>query len=318
MKIFITGIAGTLGSSLAELFVKKGFEVVGNDVVRLEEAWKLKDVADRVKYLWKSSWDLCEGDLDGVDIVFDCSIEFADRPMGTSSPTHALVGNLMPCLRLLEAVRRLSRRPTIIYPSSFNVFYGHPPGTTFTEETPLLPSNLYGATKACAELIYQSYRRAYGIPVIVTRVGSAFGPKGRLDELPHKLIYHCLTGRDFHLRSPQAKRLWTYSEDVLDFYSKLVERISEFVGETLHCAGNRGDEIVTNIELANRVKRLTESNIRIIEEGYEPGELVDGKPIDFRVDSTRTREKLGWAPRHTLDEGLRKTIGWFRRWLGSQ
>ncbi len=316
MRAFISGIAGTLGSSLAELLLNKGFKVKGNDIQRLEEAWKLKDVIGRIEYLWKSSWDLDVNDLKDVDVVFDCSIAFADRPMGSSSPAHVLIGNLMPPLRLLEVVRRLERKPVVVYASSFNSLYGHPPGTVFTEKTPPLPSNLYGATKACAELIYQSYHKAYGIPIIITRVGSAFGSKGRIDELPHKLIYYCLKGRDFYLRSPQAKRLWTYSEDVLDFYSKLIERVDDFIGEVLHCAGNRGDEIVTNLELANRIKRLTGSDIRIIEGEYEPGELVNGKPIDFGIDSTYTRKRLGWNPKHSLNEGLRKTINWFRGWLG--
>lgn len=312
MRVFIAGIAGVLGSNLARLCLDLGYEVRGNDIVRKEEAWRLAEIMDEIEYLWKSSWDLCRHDLKGVDVVIDCAIGFADRPMGLASPQHVMIGNLMPALRLLEAVRRLKPMPYVIYPSSFNALYGHRPGHTFTESTPPKPSSLYGWTKASAELLYYNYYRCYNVPVIITRVGSAFGPKMRSDELPARLIIHALKGRDFSLRSPMAKRLWCYAKDVLRFYERLFQKMWECVGLTLHCAGNRGDEIITNLELAERIKRLTGSDFEIYEAEYEPGEMVDGKPIDFSIDSSFTRQLLNWEPKYSIEEGLKETIDWFK------
>jgi len=312
VQIFITGIAGVLGSSLAKLCVERGWKVRGNDIMRREEAWRLGEVIDEIEYIWKSSWDISSEDLRGAEVVIDCAIGFADRPMGIGSPQHVLIANLMPALRLLEIVSKLKEKPIVIYPSSFNALYGNLPGTTFTEDTAPRPSSLYGFTKASAELLYYTYYRCYNVPVIITRVGSAFGPKMRSDELVAKLIIHALKGRDFFLRSPNAKRIWCYSKDVMEFYLKLLEKPWEYVGLTLHCAGNRGDEIITNLELANRIKKITNSDFEIYEAEYEPGEIIDDRPIDFCIDSSRTRELLKWYPKYSIEEGLRETVDWFR------
>lgn len=314
MKAVVTGAAGVLGSSLCELLVKRGYRVVAVDIVRVEEAWRLRDVIDRVEYVWKSEVDITADDIRGASVVFDCAIGFPDRPFGTSSPRHTLIGNLLPPLSLLEATRYLGEKPVLIYPSSFNAVYGY---KHITEGCMPNPTSLYGATKGCAELLYLAYHRAYSIPVVVTRVGSAFGPKGRSDELPHKLIIYALKNRGFYLKSPRAKRLWCYSRDVLRFYEKLLDFIEKepriVVGRILHCAGNKGDRVVTNLELAEIVKKLTGSTMKIIEGEYEPGELVNGEPVSFTFDSSYTRKLLNWEPAYTLEEGLRETIEWFKK-----
>lgn len=312
LKIFICGINGVLGSNLARTFLEEGFDITGNDITRIDEAWKLEGIKDQINYLWKSSIDLKPEDIDGSDILFDCALEFADRPMGISSPIHTVLGNLLPPISVLESIRRLKKKPVAIYPSSFNVFYGLKP-QTLKESTPPITSSVYGWSKMAAEQLYYCYCKAYEIPIIITRVGSAYGPKMRSDELVARLIIYCLKNKDFYMRSPEAKRLWCFGEDVIDFYKKLVEKGPEnFVGEILHCSSNKGDEIVTNLELADKIKRITRSNIKIINGEYEPGETVDGKPIDFTVDSTYSKVRVGWEPKHALNEGLVKTVSWFK------
>lgn len=304
MRVWVCGIAGVLGSSLANTLSKEGYEVLGNDVVRREEAWRLEV---EVPYLWKSTWDLTRKDLEGVDVVVDASIGFADRPFGDSSPLTTLWSNVMPIARLLEVVRRMEKKPVVVYPSSFNALYGH---RLIKESCLPSPTNLYGATKGIAELLCLTYLRAYEVPVIISRVGSAFGPKGRSDELPQRLIIFALKGKKFVLRSPYAKRLWTYSKDVMEFYLRLLERLDECVGKVLHCAGNKYDEIITNVELAERIKRFLPLEYELGE--YEPGE----KGIDFKVDCSYTRELLGWKPKYSIGEGLKETIIWFESNLG--
>jgi nucleoside-diphosphate-sugar epimerase len=311
LKIFISGIGGVLGSTLARSFLSIGWEVSGNDKLRIEEAWKLEGIKKDIKYLWKSSTDLETEDIEGNDVLIDCALESADRPFGISSPTQTLLGNLLPPLRVLETIKKCKNKPVAIYPSSFNVFYGHNPDKIINEETPPLTSTVYGLTKASAEHLYMVYNKAYDMPTIVTRVGSAFGPKMRSDELIGRLIIYCIKNKDFYLRSPQAKRLWCYAEDIVEFYKSLARHPDNFIGKVLHCAGNKDDEILANIEIAERVKNLTGSDIKIIEGIYDAGEMINGKPIDFKVDSSRTKKLVGWYPKHSVDDGLTKTIDWF-------
>jgi nucleoside-diphosphate-sugar epimerase len=312
VKALIAGGAGVLGSSLSWLLLKKGYQVTVMDIVRREEAWRLADleVLGDVNYVWKNVADVTADDVKGYDLVIDCAIGYADRPMGISSPTSVMLGNLLPPLRLLEALRQVDFKGYAIYPSSFNALYGHRSGAIFSEFTPPLPNNVYGWTKGAAELLYHSYRRQYGLRTLVTRVGSAFGPRGRSDELPHRLIIYGLLGKRFTLRSPYAKRVWTYAEDVIGFYDRLLERLDDVYESgvfTLHLVGNKGDEVTTNVELAKRVKKYVPS-LDWVEGEYEPGE----RDVDFTYDSTLTRTLLKWSPQFSLDEGIERTVAWFK------
>ncbi len=318
MKVLITGGAGVLGSNLSMMMLKRGYDVTVMDIVRPEEAWRLEEIIDSLNYLWKSTLDISREDVKNFDIVIDCAIGSADRPFGTSSPEHSAYGNVFPALHLLEAVKKIQNRqnPVIIYPSSFNALYGHG-SKAYNEDFLPNPISLYGWTKASTELLYMAYHKSYDIPVIITRTASAYGPKGRSDELPHKLIIYALKrNQKFYLRSPLATRLWTYAKDIMNFYDKLLDLLEKdpevIYGKTLHCAGNKKNEIIKNVELANKIKHLTNSDMEIIMGEYEPGETIGGTPLTFNVDNSYTQSILRWKPSYTIDDGLKETIEWFK------
>lgn len=320
MKILITGGAGVLGSSLTGLFLNLGHEVSVIDITRREEAWRLFETSASINsfnYVWKSEQDISRSDLEGYDLVFDCAIGFADRPFGMESPLNTTLSNIIPSLMILEGARKLERRPVIVYPSSFNALYGLGRHVTINEEMPPVPTSIYGWTKATAELLYRTYFTAYNVPTVITRTSSTFGPKGRSDELPHKLMLYILNNRkSFPLRSPKAQRLWTYSEDVLSFYKAFINKLEDkrdiFLGKVLHLGGNRNDMILKNLDFASMISRILGSNISIEEKEYEPGEIIDGDPVSFKFSAEETRKLLKWKPQWPLEDLLRKTIEWFK------
>ncbi|MEM3271764.1 MAG: NAD(P)-dependent oxidoreductase [Thermoplasmatales archaeon] len=312
MKIWITGIAGVLGSALANMFVQKGEEVYGNDIIRPEEAWRLRDLGifNEVKYNWKSTTDLTAQDFIGVDYIIDCGLAVPDRDFGINNPFYTVYGNILPSLHLLELLRKIGiNRPKLIYPSSFNSLYGYGK-MTYSDIMLSNPNSIYGWTKGSIENLVLTYHRAYNIPAIVTRVGSAYGPRMRSTELIGKLIIYALLNKKFTLYSPKSKRLWTYSEDVIKFYETLIYKTDfyEYDGTILHCAGNKNNEIVSNIALANMIKTLVNPKLQIIESNYEPGELIDGQPIEFDIEYSA----FNWQPEYELSDGLKKTIYWFK------
>ena len=311
MKVLVVGAAGVVGSALTERFLRMGMVVNCLDVCRLDEAWRLNAVRDQVRYLWKASNDLLRDDLRGVDVIIDAGLGVADRPLGNNSPAYTVMANIYPPLRILDTVSRMNREemPAVIYPSSFNTLYGHPQGSRYSAEMLPSPSSVYGWTKAAAELLCMTYHRAHGVPCIVTRVGSGYGARMRSDELPARLILNVLKGRDILLRSPEAKRLWTYGEDIIDFYEKLVGDAKQYVGQTLHCAGNADNQIVTNNQLAQLVAEIGGRKDAVITPGpYEAGEMVDGRPVSFEIEGHSPL----WKPKFTLREGMTRTLGWFR------
>ena len=309
MRILVTGAAGVIGSALCDRFSGDGYAVRGVDICRLDEAWRLAGSRDRIDYRWKATNDLVRDDLAGVDVVIDCGLGVADRPFGEASPAYTASSNVLPPLRLLEVASRMapSEAPTLVYPSSFNTLYGHPAGTRYTADMQPLPSSPYGWTKAAVELLYASYHRSHGVKCVITRVGSGYGARMRSDEFPARLMLNSLRGRAVTVRSPGAKRLWTYGEDVVGFYARLVESAGEYAGRTLHCAGNADGRIVDNMELAHMVRGISGRDMDIEPGEYEPGEIVGGKPISFDVE----RDAPLWSPRFTLKDGMRRTFSWF-------
>ncbi len=316
MKVLITGGAGTLGSTLACSLLEKGYKVDILDVVRPEEAWRLSDCNYTPGYYWQSELDITSSIVEKYDVIIDAAIASADRPFAIESPLHAAFGNVFPSLRLLEAIRRSRIKPIAIYPSSFNALYGHQ-NAVYSEETLPDPASVYGWTKASAELLYRAYSRAYGIKTIIIRTSSTYGPKGRSDEFPHKIILYALKKKEkFIVKSPRAKRLWTYVGDVIDFYNILLEKLNNVINNNLmvlHLAGNKGDIIHENIEFAKIILKIIGSDMELVEGPYEPGELINGMPIEFKHESKRTRALLNWKPRYSVEEGLKHTIEWFSK-----
>lgn len=315
MRLLITGGGGVLGSALACNLIEQGYKVDVMDVVRPEEAWRLAECIHELGYYWRSEIDITSFIVEKYDVVVDAAIASADRPFAVESPVHAALGNVLPSLQLLESVRKARRKPVVVYPSSFNSLYGNI-NTIYREDLLPDPASVYGWTKASVELLYRAYSRAYGLKTIIVRTSSTYGPKGRSDEFPHKVILHALNGKkEFVVRSPRARRLWTYIGDVVNFYNIFFDKIYNILDVddtvTLHLAGNKGDVIHENIDLAKIILKIMRSDMKLVEGSYEPGELVRGKPISFRHDSTWTRRLLNWEPVYSVEEGLSNTIKWF-------
>ena len=184
------------------MFLKLGIDVSVSDITRVDECLRLSEleIMDQVEYIWRASQDLSPADLNGLDLIVDCAIGFPDRPFGTASPRTAISANIEPAVGLLESLRKLTSPPPVIYPSSFNALYGT--RGLYDEDTPVNPTSIYGWTKAAVEQLYRTYHHSFGIPVIITRVGSSYGEMMRTDELIAKLIISNLQNREFSLRSP--------------------------------------------------------------------------------------------------------------------
>ena len=87
-----------------------GMTVSCLDVCRIDEAWRLNDVRDRVGYLWKASNDLRRDDVRGIDVIVDAGLGVADRPLGNTSPSYTVTANIHPSFRILDVVSRMDRK----------------------------------------------------------------------------------------------------------------------------------------------------------------------------------------------------------------
>ena len=196
MKIFITGLAGFLGSHLAHRLLENGHEVMGIDLVHPNSAWRLADIRGKLEYIWASAED-CEGLIPHCDAIVHCSA-VTDVGLSSRSPRYATHVNVDHTAHLMETAYRHGKRVIII---STHSVYGRPmkPDSVMTEDTVCQPSNFYGASKYAEELLAMSYARQHGLPVTALRMTLMYGPKEREGALVSMFIKRCLNGEPIML-----------------------------------------------------------------------------------------------------------------------
>jgi len=220
MKILVTGVAGAIGSHVAEALLDRGDDVVGVDSLDpyYDPVIKLLNLADvKARGGGVVIADINEMDFtrfgDDVEVIF----HFAAQPgiaAGTSFQ-HYVRNNINATHALLEYARKLPHLKTLIYISTSSVYGKSARGS---EETVPRPTSPYGVTKLSAEQLALSYFRSYHLPVVVLRLFSVFGPRERPEKLYHKLAHSILTGQQFtlHEGSEHHLRSFTYVGDVVE------------------------------------------------------------------------------------------------------
>ncbi|MEM0257234.1 MAG: NAD(P)-dependent oxidoreductase [Saccharolobus sp.] len=302
MKVFITGILGSVGTLLEQTLKEKGFEVFGNDIK--------KDI--KRNYLWKATEDLTAEDLAPYDVIIYASEPTADRPLGNASPSFIMTRAFLPLHRVLSYfVKNVYRDLKFIYLSSFNALYGNKVISLTTRPS---PTNFYGWMKASEELLVETYKRMYPYvdnKLFITRVSSAYGPGMRLDEMIAQMIIQALTKEYVVVRSPFAKRIWTYNKNVAEYYVKFLEEIDSRDRFIYHLVGDKDfTQPLTNLEIAKWILDII---------GYKDktiglGEIEQGEEnVDFTVE-----QDPFWNPQYTFEEGIKATLDYVKNVLDHQ
>jgi CDP-glucose 4,6-dehydratase len=212
---------------------------------------------------------------------------------------------------LLEACRRSPAVKQIVVASSDKA-YGDHDKLPYDEQAPLQGRHPYDVSKSCADLIARSYADTYGLPVAITRCGNFYGG-GDLNwnRIIPGTIRSILYGERPVIRSDGSYiRDYFYVEDGAAAYALLAERLAERP-ELAGQAFNFSNEIqVTVLQLVQRLLELMDSKL-------EP-EIRDEVSNEIRhqyLSSAKARRELAWSPLFKLDDGLRRTIDWYRKFL---
>jgi CDP-glucose 4,6-dehydratase len=244
-----------------------------------------------------------------VDAVFHLA---AQTIVGIASrnPISTFETNVQGTWALLEACRRSPRVRRIVVASSDKA-YGQHDTLPYTEETPLRGRHPYDVSKSCADLIAQSYSATYSLPVAITRCGNLYGG-GDLNwsRIVPGTIRSVLRGERPIVRSDgTSRRDYLYVEDAAHACLRLAEALEsqpEVAGQAFNFGHNRP---LTVCEMVERILALcgrADLTPEIL--GAASGEI----PHQY-LDSSRARAMLGWEPRFSLDEGLKRTIAWYRQ-----
>ncbi|MGC8792997.1 MAG: dTDP-glucose 4,6-dehydratase [Bryobacteraceae bacterium] len=315
MKLLVTGGAGFIGSAFVRLVLAENRvrEIVNLD--KLTYAGNLENLApvegDPRHHFVRG--DVCDEAL--VDRIMaghrpDAVVHFAaeshvDRSIFAPSP--AFETNLRGTFVLLEAARR--HAPGLFLHVSTDEVYGSLPEPLEADENfPLRPSSPYSASKAGADLLALSYFATYRVPVIVTRASNNYGPYQFPEKLIPLMIANALEDRPLPVYGDGGNvRDWLYVEDHCRALAALLEKGRP--GEIYNIGGNCA---LPNLEVVRRILHITgkpESLIRFVADR-------PGHDRRYALSSRKIMEETGWRPQVDFQEGLRRTVCWYRENTG--
>jgi dTDP-glucose 4,6-dehydratase len=242
----------------------------------------------------------CQKISTNTDYIVNFAAEtHVDRSI--ANPKPFLSSNLIGFYNVLEACRKVHVKK-LVHISTDEV-YGSISSGSFSEQSPLNPSSPYSASKAAADMLARAWYETYKVPVLIVRCTNNFGPYQHPEKFIPKAILRSLEKTKIPLYGGGGQiRDWTYVEDFCDGISRVMDKGAP--GEVYNFSS--GNEY-TNRQVAERIIRhLKLPATSIID--------VDDRPAhDFRysISSVKTREQLGWQPRHSFDEALGRTVDWY-------
>lgn len=312
---FVTGGTGLVGGWLVQRLVESGAQVVC-----LIRDWEPQsrllagDLARQVTIVRGDVRDqaLLERALGEYEV--DTVIHLAAQTIvgiANRNPVSTLETNIAGTWALLEACRRSPRAQQIVFASSDKA-YGDQEQLPYDEATPLQGRHPYDVSKSCGDLIAQMYATTYGLPVTVTRCGNFFGG-GDLNwnRLVPGTVRSVLRGERPVIRSDgQYIRDYFYVEDGAAAYMLLAERLAAD-RRLSGSAFNFSNEVqVSVLDLVRRILELMDSDLEPDVRNETSGEIRR----QF-LSAAKARAELGWRPAFSLEDGLRRTIDWYRRFL---
>jgi nucleoside-diphosphate-sugar epimerase len=303
VRYVVTGVAGFIGSLLAEALVARGDDVVGYDSFTDYYDPRIKE--QNAEGLDVRRLDLAVDDLDfaAFDGVFHLAGQPGVRSFGGVFPLY-VDRNILASQRVFEAAARDGAR--LVFASSSSV-YGDAERYPTPEDTPPSPVSPYGITKLTCEHLARAYTRSFGLDAVVLRYFNAFGPRQRPDMAFAKVLRALAGGEPFDLYGDgQQSRGWTYVDDVVE-----ATILAMNGGSGTYNVG--GGVEASLREAIGILERLAGGSLEIREHPSVPGDQRR-----TNADTTRIRTELGWAPKVSLEDGLRAQWEWASATVGAQ
>jgi UDP-glucose 4-epimerase len=296
MRVLVTGGAGFIGSHVVDRLRRQGTAVRVLDL-RKSSYHRARDV----EHVGADLLDLraVERAVNGCDAVIHLAAA-ADVDDVARRPAEAEAVNARGTLNVLEAARRTGVR-RVVYASTIWV-YGNGSGTVDEDSAVVLPDHLYTATKLAGEMYCRAYSELYGLQCTVLRFGIPYGPRARPAGVIPIFVTKALAGEPLTIAGEGSQsRRFVYVEDLADGVVRGLERHA--IGRVYNLVG---DQSVTVRQIAQTVGEL------VGDVGVVP---TPGRTADFQgaeVCGARAAAELGWQPRTTFTEGVRRYVEWRR------
>jgi nucleoside-diphosphate-sugar epimerase len=308
MVVLVTGVAGFIGSHLAEALLAQGEQVRGVDALTpyYDVSAKLRNLDP----LWAHEGmqfvhgDLCEDDLDAlledVDVVFHLAGQPGVRRSWSAGFPAYVRANVLATQRLLEAVRRHPVQ-RFVYSSSSSV-YGNAAAYPTSERDVPQPHSPYGVTKLAGEHLCGLYAANWQVPTVSLRYFTVYGPRQRPDMGIFRFIDAALGGGDVSLYGDGSHvRDFTYVADAVRANIAAASADAP-PGTVCNIAG--GSSVTVN-EVLRLVQKHSGVPVPLVRRGEQPGDVrVTGGSTDV------ARQVLGWSPTVDLETGIAAQVAW--------
>jgi CDP-glucose 4,6-dehydratase len=311
-SVLVTGATGHIGGWLVKCLLKNK-----TDVVCLVRDWVPQ--CDLVRTGLIKQVKIVQGDLRDIELLrrtlgeYEISTVFhlaAQSIVGTANrdPEATFDTNIRGTWSLLEACRTSPLTKQIVVASTDKV-YGENEHLPYVEDMPLLAIYPHDVSKACAEMIVQSYVRTYGLHVAVTRLPNIYGG-GDLNWtriIPGTIRSIIKNEQPVINSNGKFIRDYLYVEDAVDAHLLLAEKLAN--NPELHSqAFNISSETyLTVIELVEHILKLMDSSLQSSVRDQSKNEISNQY-----LSAAKARQILGWQPAYTMEEGLRRTIEWYK------
>jgi UDP-glucose 4-epimerase len=313
-RLFITGAAGFIGSHFAERCLEQGHSVLGVDSLTSYYEPELKRA--NVDHLRSHmSWAFLEGDLvdldldsllDGIEVVFHLAAQPGVRTSWGQTFGAYVDSNVTALQRLLEASRSVALE-RFVFASSSSV-YGDAERLPTNEKTALQPISPYGATKVLGEHLCRLYHLSYGLPTVILRYFTVYGPRQRPDMAFNKLIRAALEHEEIVIYGDGGQtRDFTFVGDAVD--GTIAAATHGQPGGVYNLGGGARTSMNEVLEM---IADLTGEGLNVRRVAAQAGDARD-----TAADTSRARAQLSFAPSRSLYEGLSEQVAWHRATMQS-
>jgi UDP-glucuronate 4-epimerase len=310
-RVLLTGAAGFIGSQTADRLLAQGLRVVGVD--------SFNDAYDVALKRWRASqlsrnhgFELVELDIEDAPALdhlfaahrFDAVINLAARAgvrYSMENPRVYFTTNTIGTLNVLESMRRHEVRK-LVMASTSSLYAGQrmPFDETLPVNTPISP---YAASKKAAEVLCYSYHHLYGVDVSVLRYFTVYGPAGRPDMSIFRFIRWIDEGVPLELFGDGSQaRDFTYVDDIA---AGTVLALKPVGYQVINLGGGTLPVLLSAV--IEKIERLLGKRAMIVRKEFHAADIKT-----TWANIAKAEEMLGWKPAVNLDEGLRRTVGWYK------
>ena len=308
-RVLVTGAGGFIASHLVERLIAEGARV--RAFVRYNSRGDLGSLR-MLPPEALSQLDIVAGDLRDVEAVRE-SVKDIDTvfhlgaliaiPYSYVHPREVVETNVMGTLNVLMAAREFGTR-RVVHTSTSEV-YGTARYVPIDENHPLQGQSPYSASKIGADRIAESFYRSFNVPVVTIRPFNTYGPRQSARAVIPTIISQALTRDEVKLGSLEPSRDFTFVADTVDGFLR-VASADDVLGEEINLGNDNtiriGDLAEKIFGMIGRTPRLVTDSQRI-----RPGKSEVRK---LWASNKKAKELIGWEPRVSLDEGLRRTVEW--------